>query len=325
MSRWKQFRFKLEELGCRLLGWAIPWLSRGRCVRLANVLGGLAYRLDARGRAVALANLECAFGERFTPAQRARIAQDAYRNFARNMLDLFWAASPRNPYLPWVRTENFQPLIDRLKANPCGVVFMCLHQGHWEWASHGVGSLGFSNNTLAESFKNPRLDAIFIRARQISGHTIIPQENSIVRLLKVAKRNGTIGMLNDLSLPPNKAATIIDAFGMKMCVPVLHSIIAQRTGALLVPVITLPQPDGSLRIIAQSPVEFPPDASPQRIAQLCWDALEPNLHRRPDLYLWPYKHFRFKPKNATHRYPAYANVSSKFEKLLKALQADTPS
>ena len=88
MSRWKEFRYRLEELGCRLLRRGLPRLSRRSCVRLANGLGALAYLLDARGRGVALANLEGVFGDRYSPVERRALARSSYRNFLRTMLDL---------------------------------------------------------------------------------------------------------------------------------------------------------------------------------------------------------------------------------------------
>ena len=96
MFRWKEFRYRLEELGCRLLMRGLPRLSRRGCLRLANGLGALAYLLDARGRGVALSNLECVFGDRYTPAQRRAIARASYQNFLRTMLDLFWARNLRS-------------------------------------------------------------------------------------------------------------------------------------------------------------------------------------------------------------------------------------
>ena len=54
------------------------------------------------------------------------------------------------------------------------------------------------------------------------------------------------------------------------------------------------------------------------IAQRCWDAFEPIVHARPEEYLWAYKHFRYRPRDATRAYPAYSNESGKFEKLLRA-------
>jgi lauroyl/myristoyl acyltransferase len=319
MSRWKTFRHRLERRGVDALAWGIPRLSRRRCVRLGNALGALAYLLDFKGRAVALANLECAFGDRATPEERRELARASYRNFLRTMLDLFWAQNltPEN-WREWMLVEGFEELRERLVREERGTIFMCVHQGNWEWASLACGFLGFGNVVVAENFKNPLLTEVFSHLRQHSGQTIIPQENSLLRMLKIVKRRGATGMLIDLSLRPNKAATVIEGFGLKMCVPLLHAVLAERAGALLVPVETLPQRDGTCRIIAHPGVEFPADATLQQIAQRCWDAFIPALHARPDLWLWPYKHFRYRPKTTDREYPFYANESGKFEKLLRS-------
>ena len=319
MPAWKNFRHRLEEWGCAFLARWLPRLSRRRCVRLGNALGALAFLVDRRGHAVALGNIECAFGARFSKEQRIAMARASYQNFVRTMLDLFWAGAldPGN-FRDWMKVEGFDELRTRLDREKRGAIFMCVHQGNWEWASLACGFLGFGNTVVAENFKNPRLTAIFHRLREISGQKIVAQENSILRLLRIALRGGTTGMLIDLNLPPTQAATVIEGFGMKMCVPLLHAVLAQRANALLVPVETQPQPDGTCRIIAHPAIEFPRDASLATIAQLCWDALEPILRARPALWLWPYKHFRFRPRETGRAYPDYANASAKFEKLLRS-------
>ncbi|MES2572392.1 MAG: hypothetical protein V4710_20365 [Verrucomicrobiota bacterium] len=320
MTPWKNFRFRLEAFGCGLLAWTIPKLPRRLSLRLGDWVAGLAYRFDARGRAVAFSNLECAFGERFTGAEREGVVRASYRNFSRTMLDLFWARNlTRENFRRWFELEGFEALSERMAREKRGSIMMCVHQGNWEWASLAAGFLGFPTTIVAENFKNPRLTAIFSQARQISGHTIIAQENSILRLLKIAKRGGQTGMLVDLTLPPTQAATVIEAFGMKMCVPLLHAVLADRAKALLIPVETQPLPDGRCRVIAHPAIEMVPEETTQQIAQRCWDFMESIVSKRPDLYLWSYKHFRYKPTAAEGLYPSYANSSGKFEKLLKML------
>jgi lauroyl/myristoyl acyltransferase len=288
-------------------------------VALGEALGALAFRLDGRGRSVALANLECAFGDRFTAAERAGIARRSYQNFARTMLDLFWAARlDAQNWREWMHVEGFDPIREQLAREGRGTIFLCVHQGNWEWASLACGFLGFGNVVVSENFKNPRLTEIFRTRRQHSGQTLIAQENSLLRMLKVVKRGGATGMLIDLNLRPNQAATIIDAHGgLKMCVPLIHAMLAERAGTQLVPVETQPQPNGTCRVIAHTPVEIPAGAGVREIAQRCWNALEPIVRARPEEYLWAYKHFRYRPRDATRTYPAYANESGKFEKLLR--------
>lgn len=320
LSRWKRFRYLLEEAGCRLLVAVLPHLHREQCVKLGILLGDAAYFLDARGRAVAMSNLECVFGDQYTPAQRRWIARLSYRNFARTMLDLFWARLLMpGTYRNYMRPEGFDAIHEQLEREGRGTIFMCVHQGNWEWASLVSGFEEFFNVVVAENFKNPRLTAIFSSLREISGQTLIPQENSLLRMLKVVKRGGATGMLIDLNLRPSQAATVIEGFGLKMCVPVLHAVLAQRCNALLVPVETEPYRDGSCRITAHPGLVFPEGATLQQISQQCWDYFEPLLRQRPELWLWPYKHFRFKPKDATRPYPSYAHESPKFEKLMRSI------
>ncbi len=132
MSAWKRFRYRLEELACLLLLWGIPKFSRRSCMRLAHVLGTLAWRFDRRGRSVALANIECVFGDRYTPGQRMEIAHASYRNFARTMLDLFWLSRdwPKETgYLS--QFENFDNVRGQMDREKRCSVFLCVHQGKW--------------------------------------------------------------------------------------------------------------------------------------------------------------------------------------------------
>lgn len=321
MSRWKKLRHRLERRALEALAWFFPRLSRTHALKLALVLGDLACALDGRGRAVARANVECVFGDRLAPRQKWALVRASYRNFVRTMLDLFWAPNltPEN-WSAWLKLEGFEELRARHAQSVGGSILFCVHQGNWEWASLAFGFMGLPTVIVAENFKNPLLTATFKRLREHSGHTLIPQENSMLRLLRTVKRGGSTGMLLDLNLRPSQAATVIEAFGqpgLEMCVSFLHALLAQRAGTLLFPVETVPLADGTCRVIAHPAVAWPEGATLQQIAQCCWDAFEPILRARPELWLWPYKHFRYRPRAAPRPYPAYANESAKFEKLLR--------
>lgn len=318
---WKELRHRIEWLACAALAGGIPRLPRRLCVRIAYTLGGLAYHVDARGRRVALANLACVFPEK-PEAERRRIAKRSYENFARTMLDLFWSrALTKENWRKYIEVEADEEAFRR-EVYEHGAVSMCIHWGNFEWSSHAVGFLGVPTLIVAETFKNPALASLFNGAREVSGHTIIPQENSMIRLLKVVKRHGAAGMLVDLTLRPDQASVPIDAFGRKMCVSMLHSVLVQRGGARMFPVDGIPLPDGRCRIVINPALEIPEGASVREIAQACWDFYESRIREHPELYLWAYKHWRYRPKSARPEdYPFYANTSSKFEKLLAATAA----
>ncbi len=316
-SFFKEFRRRLEWLFCAALARAIPCIPRRVCVWIADALGWVAFHLDSRGRKVALANLGCVFPEK-PLAQREWIARRSYQIFARTMLDLFWSPSltPKNwrRYIEVVVDE--EALLRESREH--GSVSMCIHWGNFEWASHAFGFLGVHTMIVAEAFKNPRLGGFFKRAREVSGHTLIEQDKSMIRLLKRVKHHEAAGMLVDLTVPPSQAAVAINAFGRKMCVTMMHAVLAQRGGALMFPVDGIPLPDGRCRVVINPALQLPEGASVQQIAQACWDFYESRVRERPEFYLWAYKHWRFRPASAPATdYPYYANVSGEFEELLR--------
>lgn len=318
---WLKIRHRLEWLGIGLLTSLVPLLPRRAVLVLADFFSGVAFRYDTRGRAVTLANLEAAFGGRYTPEQRWEIARASYRNFARTMLDLFWAkALTRENYRRYIKIEN-AAVLRELEARGESAVLVCIHHGNFEWASLATGFEGASAMIVTDRFKNPRVSRFFKSCREASGHRIIAQKSSMLRLLKQVRRGGLAGMLTDLNLRPNEAATVIDAFGMKMCVTFLHSVLVQRGPARLVPVEGVSLPDGTCRVVFHPPLEIAPDASVQQIAQRCWDFFEPTIRANPHDWLWAYRHWRYQPDNAARPYPYYATRCAEFDRLLASVTA----
>ncbi len=313
MDHWKKFRYRLEYLGLRLLAAVIPRLPRRACAWLGETLGSLAYRCDRGGRAVALANLEAAFGDRYSPAERAEIAQRSYRTFVRTMLDLFWAPRlTRENIGRYVEIEGEAESFGRLAPGGVGAMVVSAHFGNFEWGHLALAFRGYSGSLVAENFKNPRLTAIFQRLRGQAGNEMLPQEYALLRILKNLKRGRTSGVLVDLTVPAGQTGAVVEAFGLKMRVTLLHAAMAHRIGAPVMPYLGYPRPDGSCRLRLLPRIE--PRATPQETAQACWDAIEPAIREEPHLWLWAYKHWRYRPARDGERYPFYANTSSRFQR-----------
>ncbi len=314
----KKFRHRLEYVGCCLLAGLIPRLPRRACLLLSNVLGRLFFRFDRRNRAVALENLRLAFGDTLSPAERDQIARKSFRNFARAMLDLFWARNLTHAnYARYVTAEGFGPARE-IHARDGAVIVLSMHAGSHELLAMTVGFAGIPATMVALDFKNPSLDSIFRRAREQSGNRIIGQQQSILKLLRTLRRGGgAAGLLVDLGLRLNHPGEVIEAFGLKMYVTFLHAVLHARTGVPIVPITNVPHADGTCTVTAHPPLTFPAGASLAEITQGCWDFFEPFVRARPDLWLWNYKHWRYKPKAAVRAYPFYAQASPKFERILK--------
>ena len=315
-AAWKKFRYRLEWLAVKTAGAMVSMLPRKACFHLGQFVGNLAARLDKRNFRVALSNLEAAFGETLSPEQRAEIARESYRQFARTVFDLFWtpALTPENfwRYAEFEGVERFRS--DIAPSNRC--IFAVFHYGNFEWICPAVAwGAGMPTDVVAQEFKNPLLDEIFRSLREHSGHALVPRNKAVARIYRTLRKGGRTALFVDTTLAPHHPTVVIDCFGLKTIVPVTHAWLYAETGAPLIPIYCEPLPEGRWRIVVQPKVEVAAGATHQEIAQACWDAFEPVVRRNPGPWLWMYKHWRYKPIGAPRPYPFYAQESPFFEQI----------
>jgi KDO2-lipid IV(A) lauroyltransferase len=311
----KRLRYGLEWFSVKIFAGIIPLLPLAVVRQLARLAGAAVYHFDRKNRAVALANLEAAFGDAFDRDARQRIACESLQVFARAFLELFWAPRLNKKNVrDYVSFEDFAQFTE-LIAQPS--IMVTCHFGNFEWASVLFGLEGYTGTILTQRFKNDRLTSIFREVRELSGNTAITQENSILRLLKALRKGQTIGMLTDLTLKMDDPAVIIDAFGRKMRVTLAHCILHERTGIPIVPFIALPRSDGGYLVRIMPPLSFPSGTTHQQIAQACWNRFEPLIREHPEQWMWVYKHWRYRPSVTDREYPFYANRSARFDQELR--------
>ena len=326
---WKEYRYQWEVFGCKLLAGAVPLLSRRGCIALGQILGTLGYWFDFRGRPVALANIALALGHRLTVEHQRLAVRMSYQNFAGTMLSLFW--SPRitaaNAH-EFIEPVGFETAIERAKTERRGIVFVCAHQGNWEWASIAFSMVGGKANIVAEDFKNKALTELFCSLRGRGEHTIVAQDKSMLKLLRAVLRGETAALLGDLNLEPCGAAVVIQAFerdgvALEVCATRMHAVLAKRGRALLVPALTFPLSGGRWRVVAQPPINAE-HLSDRALAQRTWEVFERNIVDRPDLWLWAYKHFKFRPAIAGRPYPYYSSTHASYETMRREDESSVP-
>jgi Kdo2-lipid IVA lauroyltransferase/acyltransferase len=316
-SRWKRFRYQLEWRGLVLATKLVPLLSRQACFYFAGFLGSFISIFDRHGREVALSNLEVAFGNQYSLQERRRIVRDSFRHFARTMLDLLWSLRlTRENFSRYIEMENFRET--EQGTNPeRSIIIACYHYSNFEWLSMACGFLGLTGTIIVQEFKNSRLDPIFEKIRERSGHEFIPRERGIVRLYKVLRRKGRTAMLVDLTVPPRQGAVAIDCFGLKSSMTAAHAWLHQRTGTPIIPAHCEPLPGGRYRMVFHPKIANTETMTLQQIAQACWNSFEPYVRKNPSPWLWVYKHWRYRPTKTDRPYPFYAHIYEAFDEILE--------
>jgi lauroyl/myristoyl acyltransferase len=302
------------SLGCRFAA-TMPF---GMLRHLAALAGSMGWTFDRRGRSVALANLDAAFGDTLSQTRKHEIGRASYQSFARTMLELAWA--------PNLTREKIEELVDfeGIGDSACNsdperpAIYATMHYSNFEWVGL-AGAYGICQMPLvAQQFKNPLLGPIFDKLRSSTGHPIIPRERAMLRMMKNLRAGGKFGFLADLSLDPKLGSTVIFQFGgLKTSITQMHAALALKTGASIVPLECRPIPGGRYKIVWHPEIPFDSRTSVQELTQRTWDVLEGVIREHPEYWLWPYKHWRFKPSAGdSRRYPFYSNPAKRFDRLL---------
>ena len=313
----KKLRYFIETKAVKLLAWWMQHLPRHVILVLAKIVGFIAYLADSRGRDTALENLRVAFGGSLTWTERHRITWRSYQNFARTFFDLFWFSTlTRETWREWFEVE-IDPEADLEAVRHTGGLWFSPHYGSFEMMGLVPSFMGFPYVVIAQNFKNPTLTEVFAKARSVSGNTLVPQQAAALRLARTLGKHGHAGLLIDLSMKPEKGTGIIECFGLKASVPLLHVSLAQRFGVPLVPMWTEPLEDGRFHTRFLAPIWTKPDDEPTAVAQRCWDVGEREIRDHPERWLWMYKQWRYLPgDDSDASYPDYANHHKAFAKMV---------
>jgi lauroyl/myristoyl acyltransferase len=325
----KKIRYWLEFVGLAIAVRVVPLFPLAFLRWVAWAIGWPVFYLDRRSRRVALANLVAAFGDRYTPKERERIARKSIQVVGQRSLELFW--SPRinqknfRSYLRWHDEEFFQQML-RMKGNRA-VIGLTVHFGNFEWGNLLFAFRGLGGHVVMQRFRNDRLTSLFQKLRESSGQKLVTQEKSMLKFFKLLKQGSNVGMLTDLTLKMSEPGMLINTFGLCMWTTGMHGLLQSRTGVPILPFVTVPARKGyDVRLL--EPIEFSPSATPEEIAQRCWDRFEPVIREHPELWLWAYKHWRYRPPVDGGGYPFYANrnefFDAEFNKKLTATATSKP-
>jgi KDO2-lipid IV(A) lauroyltransferase len=319
---WKQYRSHVEVWLVNGLAWLIPFCSRRWVMRFSRGLGILAYAVDRKGRAITLANLEVVLGRQYSLKERRRIALRTYQNLARTFFDLIWSTNIDSGNVHKFVKIISSPELDQLRAEGKPVIITGQHFGHWEFANVLSGHAGFEYMTIGTQIKNAGVDQVVTALRERSGQIMIRKGNAMLRMVKRLKAGKTVAFLVDQSLRPEQSSEVADFFGLPVCVPSIHAEMAIRSGSPIVHIWCLPEEDGTYILKFGPPLFYPPGADVQVIVQETLAVFEDAVRQRPELFLWNYKHWRFKPLHTELRFPFYANVSTKFDSKVRQALLD---
>ena len=302
----KRLRFRLEWLAAEMLAAIVPLFSRRFVVRFGRALGGFAFR--GRVRQISLENLDLAFGDTKSTAEKERIGRESLRSFVATVLGLFWGRR--------LTAENFREFVeidetslayalDILKRGK-GLVFATLHYGDWEILSLASRFVGLRLTIVQEVMRNEPLQDLFSRLRGVTGHRIVPQAFAATRVFRAIREGGGTALLVDLGSNRRGGGVWLDFFGLPVFSSPAFAALALRTGAPILFAHAMPLPDGRVRLVYGPEVPREPGDDERALAQRTLKLCEDLIRRQPEYWLWSYKRWSPRPTEERGRYPEYS-------------------
>lgn len=204
-----------------------------------------------------LAGLEANLRHVFPDAGDDRIRQLVHanaKNYAKFWVDLF-----RVPRMPRDRRDRLvtvegEEYLHEVLADGRGCVVAAIHMGGWEGcASYWGAAKAFRTGLITEILEPPQLWRRLLSLRTSTGLEIIPLGRSAPRdIIRRLKDNGVVaGAIDRDILGSGKP---YEFFGAPISVPTGMIEVAQRTGAAVLPVITVRAPRDRYRVIGSKAI-----------------------------------------------------------------------
>jgi len=281
----------------------IPPLPRPVVVRLSRWLGALGFRLSRRDRRLALANLDVAFGDRLSDAEKTAIARESFRTFALVVLDLFWFQMfSRARLARWVA---FDASMDAYFP-PGPTVAVTAHFGNWEVMGLATAARGAPPVSVAAPLNNPVVGRLLTRGRRGTGQAVVGKHGAVRALLRALRGGGKVALLIDQNTLPAEGGRFVEFFGLPVPMSAAAARLSRHTQSDILPAFCVPDEGGGYRACALPP--YRPAGNDEREAtQRLAALLEDVIRADPGHWLWMYKRWKYVPPDGVReRYPFYA-------------------
>ncbi len=179
-----------------------------------------------------------------------------------------------------------------------GVLVFSAHLGNWELIAQRQALAGFPMDFLARPMDNPWLERGLKKWRELPGNRVLGKHGALRHALRTLKANRGLAILIDQNVhaPPRFYLPFFDRPAMTS--PTLGHLTV-KVGAPIVPVASIPKPDGGYRIVYQKELAPLPDGDDEmRIRELTERAnrqIETWIRDNPHTWLWLHNRWKSAP------------------------------
>lgn len=262
-------------------------------------IGRFLWRFLPVRRSVVMENLRRVYGDRVDEAEIVRLAQAHYAHLARllgEFLRFRWLSDERKAAI--VRVENLE-LVRAVHARGKGVLILTGHFGNWEVATiAGVRKVPEAHGRfhfVRRAIKPRWLEALVTRRFRRAGFGVLPKRGSLDALVERLEAGDLVVFPFDQHAH-GRDGVAVEFFGHPAGTFRSLAIIAQATGAPVMPAASWREPDGTHVLRFEEPLApiacEDPKEELARNTRAYNAALERLVVRHPEQWWWVHRRWK---------------------------------
>ena len=283
-----------------VLGRVVP---RSALLAMADGLGSFAFHASGRYRNVAYKNLRMTFGNTLTPVEITQITRDVFRTFAKSFIAEFpWSAGASTEAIRKivVLKEQDKVTIDRLLGLNRGMIVTTAHFGNFELLGPRFGADGYKISVVVRNDPNSALAEAINDVRRNS-YDVIPRGQGAMPFFG-PNCYGFVNFFDRVAMLPDQKSDdlLLSFFDIPTGTVAGPAVLALRTGAPILPVYCVRQPDDTHEIVLGEPIIY--STTDDQVADIRAVMTEINrsieliVRKYPGQWLWLHDRWRNVPE-----------------------------
>ncbi|TQR33874.1 lauroyl acyltransferase [Campylobacter sp. MIT 99-7217] len=246
------------------------------------------YVFNAKHRKIIRANLDLCFPEK-SEQEKEAITLEIYQNFAFFAIDaLKNQNTSKEKVLQKVVCD--EEVVNAYVDFTRPIVFTTAHFGNWELLPLFFAAQFKPMSVVGRALDSKAMDKILQKNRHQFDIEIIDKKGGLRKMLACLKQKRPLGILTDQDASDSESL-VLDFFGKKVNWVVGASVVAKKTGALLIPTFIFKNEDKNFEIKVFKPM----DSKTASIEELtCYQAkcCEEMIKLKPEQYFFFHKRFK---------------------------------
>ncbi len=257
-----------------------------------SLLGLIYYVANKKRRHIARTNIALCFPE-LGRRERRRILIGSYKAYGQGIMDLphlWWGSDDKfNRMIEFEGLENVEPLMAQKKP----IIFVTSHKPGTDFGGVAISSL-MPMVSMMKPMKDPALNQLFIQGRTRFGARMVMRDQGLRQVIQSMRNykqcfyyipDEDFGADNSVFAP---------FFGIQRATLPTLGRLARITGAEVIPAFAHITPTG-YKVIFDNPMDNLPGPDALSDAKRLNTAVEKDIRRAPEQYIWTFKWFKTRP------------------------------